>query len=262
MAKPAKLSKSERGLLIAAIIFTALLLGVLYWRYTLEINPVISVPAPVPAYLNSLEYYARASEMVGALKATASGRSYGLNDLKSFWLSNLNRTALSLPPSASQPTSEWEIANVYAQRLVPAFTILHQGMSIDPREIHCRAGELPPRYGESGLARALALAGRVNAHNGDWAGATDCDLDAVQLGEEIPHGGDIFAYLDGRLCEDFGRSGAWAAIPHLSGTQARAAARRMESIIARTPSYVKTLQFEKERHAGTDERMFPQTRMA
>ena len=257
MTTATTLSKTEKLLFIAVCIFAAVLLGIAYWHYTLEINPVISLPVLVLPHPNAREYYTRAGEKIGDLQVTVGGRNctYGIDELESLCGTSENsRVAAKLPVASSQPAPTWGIAETFVSRQAPAVATLHQGFTSDfyalpptsyGKSTFARELALTLNNGEyRKLARVLALTGRVKAHQGDWTGATESDLDAVQLGAEIQHGGCSTCII-GAACQSIGRAGAWAAIPQLSGAQARAAARRMETLIARTPPFANIMQEEK-----------------
>ncbi len=83
-----KLSKGERSLLIAVSLFSALVLGIVYWQYTLEVNPLISLPAKTPELPHpyAQAYYDRACDQLNELQITAGGKqySYGYYELEPF----------------------------------------------------------------------------------------------------------------------------------------------------------------------------------
>ncbi len=244
MAKTTKLSKSERGLLIAVGIFVLLLLGIGYWHNMLETNPVIMVSTPQLPNPNALKYYTRASDWIDGIKITVGkqGYTYAINDLMSFYQAD-NRQNNNW---SSKPDATWKIAEAFAQKSIPAFTLVHQGFTIDYHDIPVRSlTQHSKALRISDVASALTLTGNVKAHHGDWAGATDDALDAMQLGEEIQHGGGLEASYLGKRCQTDGRTLARKALQHLSGAQARVAARRMEIILARTQPYVNMLQEQK-----------------
>ena len=95
------------------------------------------------------------------------------------------------------------------------------------------------------LAWFLSLAGQVKAAQGDWSGAVNAELDAVQMGESLPHGGGLTGMLIGAICQSVGRNHAWETVPHLSAAEARAATRRLEAIRTAHVSFTDTMQEEK-----------------
>ncbi|MEO7718508.1 MAG: hypothetical protein ABIY70_20085 [Capsulimonas sp.] len=80
------------------------------------------------------------------------------------------------------------------------------------------------------LARLLRFEAQVRAERGDWAGAMESDLDAIQLGEMSAHGGDVITKLVGEAVVGIGRVGMWDITPHLNAAQAKHAAARLDEI--------------------------------
>ncbi len=134
--KKERLSRGERTLLIAVSIFATLLLAHAYWHYTLEINPVISLPAPAPApvlpHPNARDYYDRACSMLRGLPVTAGRRSYtyGFNELLQFCQGNAQAPVnAGLPAVKGPPAPTWAIAEAFVKLQAPAFATLHQGFA-------------------------------------------------------------------------------------------------------------------------------------
>jgi hypothetical protein len=92
------------------------------------------------------------------------------------------------------------------------------------------------------LAQALGVEGQVQASRGDHAAAMSCYLDALRLAEDVPRGGSVLSRLTGLVCGITGRERVWRQVDRLNGTEARAAARRLEAINARRVPFVDTLQ--------------------
>jgi hypothetical protein len=95
------------------------------------------------------------------------------------------------------------------------------------------------------FARLLALEAKVKAAEGDYAGAVNSGLDAVELGEHIQHGGSMINKLVGIACEAIGRAQIWQHIDRLSAAEARAAAKRVEHIMSEHVPFAETLVVEK-----------------
>ena len=94
------------------------------------------------------------------------------------------------------------------------------------------------------LARLLVLEGQVKESWGDGSGAINSYLDAVQFGTEIQREGMIIDLLVGNAIEAVGRKPLWSLISRLEAGAARAAARRMESLEAASPSFAEVLRAE------------------
>lgn len=77
----------------------------------------------------------------------------------------------------------------------------------------------------------LSLDGQVKAGRGNWAGAMDSYLDALQFGTEVPRGGRLDHWQVGRHIQLNARLNMEQTAIHLSASRLRAAIRRMEAII-------------------------------
>jgi len=98
--------------------------------------------------------------------------------------------------------------------------------------------------GYRSLARVLRMEAQVKAADGDYAGAAQSDLDAIQLGEMTPRGSMIIGKLVGVACASIGMKDLWAVVPRLTAEQARDAAARLQRIEANRVSWASTLQGE------------------
>ncbi|MCW3058655.1 MAG: hypothetical protein JWQ02_476 [Capsulimonas sp.] len=80
------------------------------------------------------------------------------------------------------------------------------------------------------LARLLRVEAQSRAAHGNWGGAANSDLDAVQLGEMCVRGGSVIAELVGNAVQAIGRVDLWDKIGHLNAAQSRQAIARMDRI--------------------------------
>lgn len=94
------------------------------------------------------------------------------------------------------------------------------------------------------LCRLLRLQGQKKAVHAEWGGAVSSDLDAVRLGTDVPRGGTLIGMLVGVACQSIGRRDVWDSMPYLHAVQAKAAARRLESIAARRVPYADVMRQE------------------
>jgi hypothetical protein len=95
------------------------------------------------------------------------------------------------------------------------------------------------------MARLLNLEGQVREASGDFDGAAQSRLDAMQLGIEAPRGGLLIHYLVGVACEKIGIQPLWELTGKLSADEARVAARRLEEINGRRVPLADALLEEK-----------------
>lgn len=88
------------------------------------------------------------------------------------------------------------------------------------------------------LTRAIMQDAQVQAAEGNIGAAVQRGLDAVQMGVAMQNGGSHMAMLVGVAIEAMARRDLWKWHELLSASQAAQAARRLETIEARRPSYV------------------------
>ena len=124
--------------------------------------------------------------------------------------------------------------------------MIRQGLALPYLNPPIRSFSTPTPYYIKfhGLARLLALEGQVRESQGDWEGAVNDDLDAVLLGEKIPHGSVLLGSIIGIGCEGTGRRPLWRDVDHLNAAQARESARRLEQTLRAHVPFAETLQEE------------------
>jgi len=213
----------DKFLFIVLGIVAALAVGIVLWFRGLDINPSIAVPTPIMPVPNARDYF----EAAGNAK------------VEDKWASG-------------DPLKDNSPAGIAAKEKTlkmntKAFQLLHQGFQYpylaQPARSFSSSFSSFQKY--RSLARVLALQASVKAQKGDWNGSMDAALDSVQLGEKIPRGGSLISMLVGVACESIGRRQAWRDVAHLNATEARAAARRLESIRAEHVPYADSLQEDK-----------------
>lgn len=94
-------------------------------------------------------------------------------------------------------------------------------------------------------ARLLSLEGDIKAAEGNWAGAMNSYMDAIKLGEDITHGGNVITSLLGAAIQTIGRRPAWKAVDHLNAKQAQTAVKRIENITSNHVQFSEVLTEEK-----------------
>jgi hypothetical protein len=155
------------------------------------------------------------------------------------------------PKTASLPKDRPPYTRAEREALVrenaDALRVLRAGFAFPYREAYIHSyNTVFPYYAEfRNLARLLALEAQTEAARGDWSGAVNSRLDAMQLGTEIPHGGALIGKLVGIACQAIGRGETWDAVSHLNAAQSRSAAQRLEAILARRVPFADTMREEK-----------------
>ena len=229
-------TKGEKFLLGAVLLTVALAsLGSLWWNQT-SAQPFVSVPTPAMPAHNAF----------GVLLDAAGAETGDPDD------------AMSTPPPQPIPGSPWryyppaeKAALVRAN--ATALTLLHQGLALPYQNPPIRSFNTTlPYYARfRRLARLTTLVCQVREAQGDWDGAFQSGLDAVQLGEKLPRGAPLIGELVGVACEAIGRRSLWREVDHLNAAQAKAAAHRLQSILDGHVPYSDTLQEDEwETQAG------------
>ena len=210
-------AKAEKWLL--ASIFGILALAafiVIGSRYLRPVHDLV-VPTPTMPSPNAFDYDISAGNQVSAAHPV----------LDTLW----RQVSSSAPDPRTVTLAQTEV--VVRQNQAVLRTV-RQGLSFPYLSPPVRSINDKAHYWarERDLARLLALDGQVKAAHGDWNGAAQNDLDAIQMGEQIPHGAVIIGDLVGISCQAIGRHFLWAAADHLTAAQAKAAARRLQKIQA------------------------------
>jgi hypothetical protein len=195
----------------------------LWWRLAGD-EPVVAVPYPVMPNLNAFDFY------------TAAGR--GLINTK------VLDDALAPNPTVPLTLAQKEAA---VQQNAGVLQSLHAGFAYEYRNPPARSfSALFPYFANfRRIARLLAVQSQVRGERGDWGGASESALDAIRLGEDVPHGGVVIAQLVGNGCEAIGQKAMWKTVAHLNAAQSRAAAQRLQTIMDRHFPYADTMQEEK-----------------
>ena len=128
-----------------------------------------------------------------------------------------------------------------------ALTVFREGLKHPYMDVYARRFDaLFPDYTNFRMmARLLNLETEVKAARGDWNGAMQSSLDAMQMGVEIMHGSPVIGRLVGDACQTIGAQGAWKAAGHLNAQETRTALARLQAIRARYAPFAETLQEEK-----------------
>jgi len=129
-------------------------------------------------------------------------------------------------------------------RNAPALALMRQALR-QPIAVPQRAPEkLFPRFARiRELARQLALESDVRFADGDFVGAMNSKVDAMEMGAAISHG-PLIAGLVGVAMEAIGRKDAEKPAAHLSAAQCRAIEARLQAIEARRFTLAQTLRNE------------------
>ena len=224
-------SRGDKFLMLLLGLVLPLCLSGFFWLRALDRNPTASIPTPAMPSPNARDYYiAATAALVDSGKVdNANGR----------W------NPATKPVGDNHFYSPADKQKLVAEN-AKAIKTLHEGFRYSYQELPYRSySDTFPHFQQMRkLARFLSLEAQVDADKGDWGGSIGADLDAVQLGETMPRGGPLIGMLVGDACQAIGRKRAWDAVDHLDAAQARAAARRLETIRAGHVPFPDTMQQE------------------
>ena len=224
-------SHGDKFLMLLLGLVLPLALGLVFWFRALDRNPDVPIPTPTMPATNARDYYIAASNAVIDDKKIEDAR--------------VPQSLAGRSPNSPPPPSLADKEKLVAEN-AGAIQTLHTGFHYPYQELPARSFSTPfPHYQKiRALARFLSLQAQVDMEKGDAGGAMGASLDAVQMGETMPHGGPLIGMLVGVACQAIGRQQAWKAVGHLNSAQARAAARRLEIIRTSHESFADTMQEE------------------
>ena len=231
-------SRGDKFLMLMLGLVLPLCLTAFFWLRALDRNPVVSIPTPIMPKPNARDFYiAATAALVDSGKVdNANGR----------W------NPATKPVGDNHFYSPADKQKLVAEN-AKAIKTLHEGFPYTYQELPYRSYSATFLHFQQmrKLARFLSLEAQVDADKGDWGGSINADLDAIQLGETMPRGGPLIGMLVGEACQAIGRRHAWEAVDHLTAAQARAAARRLETIRAAHVPFSDTMQEEEWMSQGS-----------
>lgn len=188
----------------------------LYVVYLLIGSPSLTPPPKAPSLVmphpNAFDLYAKAA----ALADESSTVDYGYMPDR----------------SATDPIMTPAQADAAARENMPAVKALHEAFKypyMSPPVLSLDT-KLPWFAKDRSLARVLAFEGRASAAHGDYDAALGYDVDACQMGDDVPKGMPLIGALVGYACQGIGQRGAWALVNHVSEPVARLEAKRLLAI--------------------------------
>jgi hypothetical protein len=209
--------QGKRLLIIAGSIVAAVAASVILWASQLNVTPNVHIPTPTMPVTNAYDYMVRAGNNI----VDKNKIGYAMSPAHT-------------PASASPDDHPYSLADKQALITANASALaevregFHYPFQTPP--VRSFATLFPDAGTSRDLARLLVLDGHVKSETGDWGGAAQSDLDALELGEIYPRGGPLISLLVGIACQAIGRKDLWDCVDHLDSRQARAAIARMRAI--------------------------------
>ena len=240
----------------------AVALSAVAWLHYVDIAPRVSIPTPRMPVLNAFDRFNQAARLMkdsntiqyavgnGPIPETAA------NDINDYppkpagmHTRKINGMLLKVPADGKEMYSPKDRVTLIQENR-SALSELREGLKlpylVPPVRSFGAVFAVFPEYStDRALARLLSLEARTRSERGDWFGAVNSDLDAMQLGAMIPHGAPVFGRTLGNACQAIGRQPLWKIINKLNAGEATSAVRRMEAIEASTTSLYESLTEEK-----------------
>ncbi len=208
-----------------------LLLGLLkMWMNALNTIPDMKVPSHTMPAVNARDFFVKAYDQEQS-KSRADWALYTKHNTRNkddHLYSDSDKEKIIAANALSLKTLRQGLAYPYMEPPIRSFSTL-----------------LPHLAKFRGIARLLRLEANTRAAKGDYVGAVDSCLDAIQMGEMVPHGGTMIGDLVGVAITAIGESNCAKYIPYLTAPQARAAAKRLEQMRALHVPYSVVLTEEK-----------------
>jgi len=235
--------RGKKKLLIVAILLVVIVSAIGYFFYSINIDPVVSFPAPKPLPSpNARDFYLAAAKLqVQSFTNPLTERTIYTYDIVNYVR---GRSIIPKPGSTDPPPSLAEMQFLVAKN-APAFAKVRQGFAYEYGSSPLRAD--PARYDEIQNLRDLAYAMQADAAlqcaAGEWDVAVERYVDFIEFGTDIYHGLPSNVPLGG--IRMLGGPNVWFTLDHVSGFEARRAAHRLEKIAGQRTTLTEILQERK-----------------
>jgi len=244
MANRKALSKGEKILLFVTSALVVVIGAIGYGFYSININPVVSVPTPAMPDPNALDIYLAAHKLKVSSIPTPAGPASELTVEDTV---SCVQGGKLIPKSGSAKPPRLADMQALMAKNAPVLAKARQGFSREYHEIPCRSFNtlFPHMAPMRDMARIMLADGSVKCASGDWDTGAERFLDVMRLGNDSPRGGVMISMLVGVAIQAIGRREVWVTLDHVSGAEAHHAARRLEEMAARRVPYADTLHEEK-----------------
>lgn len=222
-------SRAEKALIGTFAVFALLgTAGLILWQNANAVPVVRIPPPPPPPNPNAYDFYVRAANLARITVISDGGPKLVMQQL-------------GRPATRADEDAELARNRQALQTLRQGFAFSYQQPRFPPSSSQAFGYSAQFRS----MARLLAFEARVKSARGDHGGAASSCLDALHLGGDMPRGATLIGSLIGNAVAAIGRSRLWDEANRLSAAEARAAARRLENIVARRVPYADVLTEDK-----------------
>ena len=213
-------SAGEKRLLLFCLFVIGLPLSVALFFGHINATPVVSIPPPptLPKP-NGYDLYVAAAKAMTRAKPEVDPIS--------------DKTALTDPKVRAQ---RYSLARrtAWLNQNRKAFALFNQAQKTPFLAPPARSFD--PRFPDNVKLRQLARDKSAQSNTlwmrGDFHGAFEVNLDTIQMGHDVRHGGNLLAALVGIAISAIGRANTGDTIERLNAAQCKSAARRLEKMLA------------------------------
>ena len=219
----------QRTVATCAAFVGAAIIGSVLWIMSLGKAPVIVIPTHSVPNPNALDTFAMASWNV----LDATKMSYAASETHTG--KDLNDRNYSLKEM-----------DALAEENKPALALFREGIgqefAVPP--VRSMSTLFPYLSGQRNLARMLRFMAVTNEKHGEWKQAADIRIEGVAFGDKVKNRGVMLHTFVGVAVQAISLKGAFAEVEHLTASEAKDAARKLQKIIDREPAFADTLQEE------------------
>lgn len=230
------LSRGEKVLAVVSVVVVASILGGMTWMQRIDEEPPIVFPpvVPVPSP-NGFDAYVAARKSITMWKPAVDEGS----ETESFVEPKIAAQRYGLARR-----NAWLRANASGFSLFKKAQALPcQHPAVRPHKSMLSAW---PAYASvREMARFKAAETNTFKLRGDWSGAAQSGLDTIQMSIDMQRGGALMAKLVGSASAALGQASLEDVPEHLDAAAAKAAARRLERLIARRVSMADAMEESK-----------------
>lgn len=229
------LTRGEKILAVASLVVVTVLVGGMAFLQQVNAEPPIAYPPQVALPSpNGFDVYAAAGKSVVQWKPPVDS----VSDLQ-----------IVADPKVRAKRYGLKRREAWLRANANAFALFKTALPLPCRSPNPRGNTLTARFSNLTSMRNMARFKTAEANTfklrGEWDGAIQSGMDTIQMGIDIPRGGAYLEKMLGAACVAIGKASIEDVPDHLTGEQARATARRLESLLARRVSYREMIGVDK-----------------
>ena len=228
-----KFKSGEKKFFAFCVVAIALPLGVGLYLNRINATPIVQIPAPLKApQPNGYDLYVAAATAIRSANPPVD---------------QVDNPKLITDPKIIAQQYSLARRTAWLNANTKAFALFDQALKTPSLAQPARPfGGFPPVYAKlRELARSKTAQSNTLWMRGDYNGALQINIDTVQMGHDMRRGGVLVTHLVGLAIAAIGRGNTGDTIEHLSASQCKSAAQRLEKILANRWKLDQTLTEEK-----------------